>query len=149
DLISNSDTFEDLDFGGPVALECEHEIDLTITRDARLDGFLVWLNLETVEGEVIDILAHEHCWLPVYLPAFDPGLVVQPGDRIRATVSRLLCENGLNPDYIVKGSVATADGITHFFEYHAHHFRHSYRETRFYDRLFRDDTVPVAAAGPG
>ena len=33
------------------------------------------------------------------------------------------------------------------FEYHAHHFRPAYRQTPFYDRLFRSNTVPMAGNG--
>src|SRR5581483_7298305 len=66
DLISDVGVFEELDFtvtnDNP---EYDREVVMRLTKDKRLDGFLVWLNLETCRGELLDILDHEHCWLPV------------------------------------------------------------------------------------
>ena len=90
---------------GTVPLEYEHQIQLDIEKDGRLDGFCVWLNLCTADDEWIDILANEHCWLPVWLPAFDPGIQVKRGDRIEGSVICTLAENGLNPDFIVRGKL--------------------------------------------
>ena len=67
---------EDLDFRAEVPLESAHLVCLTINRDARLDGFLVWLNLQTHADCCIDILRDRHCWLPVFLPVFDNGVSV-------------------------------------------------------------------------
>src|ERR1051325_684242 len=78
---------EGLDFTRRGEPEYEHPLELSIERDARVSGFVAWLNLYTAEGEVIDILEAEYCWLPVYLPVFDEGVEVREGDRIRGVVS--------------------------------------------------------------
>jgi amino acid adenylation domain-containing protein len=146
-LISDTDVFEDLHHVGPVKLEEQHEIMLTINRDARLDGFLVWLTLDTLPGETIDILAHEHCWLPVYLPAFYPGVDVKRGETLTATITRTLADNRFNPDYKIEGCLARTDGTWLEFTYDAHHFKPLYRQAPFYQRLFAGDVIPTKPAG--
>ncbi len=73
-LISDAGVFEDLDFTGHVDPASEREVTLTISRDARLDGLLLWINLHTCEGAVIDTLEQHYSWLPVYFPAFGEGV---------------------------------------------------------------------------
>jgi len=140
-LLSNADIFEDLDFNRPIALEETHAIELRIDRPSRFDGFLVWLNLHTIEGEVIDILEHEYSWLPVYLPVFHPGVEVVPGDRIVATLARTLCENRLNPDFTITGSLLRRQGESLDFVCTSYHFRDRYRQHPFYQQLFADDPL--------
>src|SRR5262249_52625622 len=66
-IISNIETFEDLDFrnGNKIEQNYEHEIDFVVNKNAKLSGFLLWINIHTIENEVIDVLEHEHSWLPV------------------------------------------------------------------------------------
>jgi amino acid adenylation domain-containing protein/non-ribosomal peptide synthase protein (TIGR01720 family) len=142
-LLSNIEVFEDLDFAHPVPLAYSHEVDLRITKNSRLDGFLVWLNLYPVPEEVIDILEHEHCWLPVCFPVFYPGIEVSSGDRIKAVISSQLCENHLNPDYKVKGSLIKQDGEVIDFDYDSFHYRRSFRKTPFYNSLFSADSLKM------
>ncbi len=138
-LLSPEGVFEYLDFSRPIAPEESHAILLPIDRKARLDGFLVWLKLHTIDGEVIDILEHEYSWLPVYMPVFEPGIEVEPGDRIKATVTRSLCDNGFNPDYVIDGALIRADGTRIPFTHASYHHRPQSRPHPFYERLFRDD----------
>jgi acyl transferase domain-containing protein/acyl-CoA synthetase (AMP-forming)/AMP-acid ligase II len=139
-VISSAAVFEDLDYNQPIALEDTHAIDLQIDRDARLDGFVVWLNLHTIEGEVINTLQYEYCWLPVFVPVFDPGLRVTAGDRIVATIERRLCENRLNPDFRVRGRVLRGNGEQFEFAHDSLHHESPYRATPFYRRLFERDS---------
>jgi amino acid adenylation domain-containing protein len=143
-VVSTSGAFEELDFQSAVPLESSHDIELRITRDCRLDGFVVWLRLETMPGEVIDILQHEHCWLPVFLPVFDPGVMVSVSDIIRAKVTRSLCPNGINPDYRISGSIARSHNDEILFDYTSHHDRKLFRQSRFYERLFAGGEPRVA-----
>ena len=112
---------------------------MTISQNAELNGFLVWLNLHTVEGEVIDILEYEYSWLPVYLPVFHPGIQVSAGDTIQATCERLLCENGLNPDYHFKGHIIKQTGEVIEFEHHSYHHQQVFKQTPFFQKLFAQD----------
>jgi len=142
-LISDVETFEDLDFAGYVEPEYEREVTLTITESSRLDGFLLWLNLDTGAGEVIDNLAHPYSWLPVYFPAFDPGIEVSEGDVIKAVCSSTLCDNGVNPDYRIKGSLIRRSGEVIDFSYESFHHQRSYQKTEFYERLFSEDSIRI------
>ena len=146
DLISDVGTLEDLDHQrGMTAPAYEREEHLTITRSGRIDGFLVWLNLYTAGDEMIDILRHEHCWLPVFFPAFYPGLEVLAGDRIEMRVRSTLCDNGLNPDYHLCGSVFRGERSTTTFEYHSYHYKPVFQASPFYRHLFGEDRQPAIA----
>ena len=142
-LASEVGVFEDLDYTRPAQAESRHDIDLAVTRDAPVCGFLVWLTLDTMPGATLDILEHEHCWLPVWLPVWDPPLPLREGDRIVAEVRRSLWHNGLNPDYALAGEVRRAGEVLHSFEYRAHHADRDYRASPLYQRLFDGDRVPV------
>lgn len=146
-LGSETAVFEDLDFSAYSEPEYSRRIDLTITRDGRVDGFLVWLTLHTIPGEVIDTLEHEHCWLPVYLPVFYPGVEVKRGDRIEAIVSGKLCDNGLNPDYQVKGRLIRQSGEAIDFVYDSLHYRQVERRNPFYERILDGETIKVRKSG--
>ncbi|MCU0532504.1 MAG: amino acid adenylation domain-containing protein [Hydrococcus sp. Prado102] len=135
-LLSNVDVLEDLDFTQPINTEESHDINFTISKNGRLDGFLVWLNLHTIEGEEIDILEHEYCWLPVYFPVFESGIEVSYGDVIEAVCTRKLCENNLNPDYFVEGCLHKNNGEVIRFEYASYHYKNIYKQTPFYQKLF-------------
>ncbi|MEH1980803.1 TubC N-terminal docking domain-related protein [Nostoc sp.] len=140
-IISTSSTFEDLDFAGIVEPEYSHEGNLTILKYSRLDGFVVWLNLHTIEGEVIDVLEHEYCWLPVYFPVFSPGIEVSEGDKIEFTCSSSLCDNNLNPDYKIEGSLIKITGEKISFEYHSDHYKRVFKQKPFYEKVFSQYTA--------
>ena len=143
DLISNEQVFEDLDFTGQISPEFSNEAVFTLSRRARLDGFLVWLNLLTCSGETIDILAQEYCWLPVYLPVFHPGIEVSEGDTIKVVVSSVLSKNQLNPDYRVKGKLVKRNGEEANFDYDSPHNQHVFGGTRFYKELFAGASIKI------
>ncbi len=152
-VISGSGDFEALDFTGHAAEETVHQFSLTINSDSRLDGFLVWLTLETMEGELIDTLEHEHCWLPVFVPAFYPGAGVSRGDTLSVRCTRSLCGNGINPDFELTGVLSGENREETSFSFSMPHFETRYRETPFYQKLFRGDNIPMdrepGGRGPG
>lgn len=135
-IISTSSIFEDLNFSGIIEPEYSHEGNLTILKDSRLDGFVVWLNLHTIEGEVIDVLEHEYCWLPVYFPVFYPGIQVSEGDKIEVICSGFLCDNKLNPDYHIEGSAIKKTGEKIHFKYYSYHYKKLFKQTPFYQYVF-------------
>ncbi len=145
-LLSTTGVLEDLDFTGMSRPEFDRTEVLHITRAGRIDGFLVWLNLYTTADEVIDILDHEHCWLPVFFPVFSPAVIAQAGDRIELTISSRLCDNGLNPDYIVQGRLVRQHGAPIRFEHRSYHYKPVYRQAPFYRRLFAGDQIHTRSA---
>jgi hypothetical protein len=109
-LLTSSGIFEELDFLGRVSSSYRREVKLRVEREGQMNGLLVWLNLYTdEEAEVIDILEHEHCWLPVYMPVFESEVEVREGDEIVAEIRGEKSENGLNPDYEIRGEVRHRD----------------------------------------
>lgn len=140
-LLSNQEIFEELDFTKLVSTEFSHKINLTISLPGRLDGFLVWLNLQTIEGECIDVLEQEYSWLPVYFPVFEPGIEVNIGDVIEAVCTRTLCENNLNPDYALRGRILKKNGEYIGFEYISYHQKQLFKQNPFYQRLFADNNL--------
>lgn len=141
-LLAEPAVFEHLDYRGPTDPEPRHETEFVVRRAGRLDGFLVWLTLDTGAGDRLDILRHEHCWLPVFLPAFDAAEQIRGGDRIRSVSEARLCEDGLHPDYLVHGTVLRGGREPEAFRYTSPHHQRVFRATPFYDRMFAGDVIP-------
>ena len=114
-----------------------------MNRSGRLDGFLVWLHLDMGQGEVIDILEGEYAWFPVFFPVFYPGIEVSEGEVIEAICSSTLSENGVKPDYTIKGSLRAKDGSAISFAYESVHHKRVYQATPFYELLFKEDAIPI------
>ncbi|MEB3358049.1 MAG: amino acid adenylation domain-containing protein [Synechococcales bacterium] len=141
-LLSNQAIFEELDFTKLVPTDSSHRINLTINMPGRLDGFLVWINVQTIAGECIDVLENkESNWQPVYFPVFDPGIEVATGDTVEAICTRTLCENNLNPDYAIQGRILKKDGEPIDFKYVSYYRKHLFKQTPFYQRLFSDKNL--------
>ncbi|MDD9965434.1 MAG: amino acid adenylation domain-containing protein, partial [Myxococcales bacterium] len=139
-LLGAPQVFEDLDFRVFTEPETRHRAVHRIARHGRLDGFLVWLTLDTGYGSPIDILEHEHCWLPVFLPAFD-SLDVQEGDSIEAVAGALLSQTK-HPAYFVEGTLRRQAHGTLPFRYDSPRHGRAFRASPFYRRLFSDSRVP-------
>jgi len=135
-LASDAGVFEDLDFSRSIPAELHSTVKLNINRNATIDGFLLWLNLHTVEDELIDVLADEYNWLPVFFPVFYPGLEVSEGDTIEAVCSVISSAEQLTPDYRIQGTVVRANGERFDFDYHSPHHPASFRDDAFYKLLF-------------
>jgi amino acid adenylation domain-containing protein len=108
-IISTTDIFEHLDFSNLIEENAVSDINLEIKRNARMDGFLLWINLYTMEDEIIDTLENEYVWLPLFIPVFYPGVEVVGGDTITARCQRVLSSDGFTPDYFIHG-VLTRQG---------------------------------------
>jgi thioester reductase-like protein len=141
---STTAVFEDLDFRHSIDPEFDQDIRLTIEHDGRIDGFLLWLNLHTMPGEMIDSLANVHNWLPVYWPIWYPSIEVNQGDVIEATGRSRLSEDGLNPDYEISGRLCRQNGEINPFHSRSALYSAGYRHHPFYQKLFTDDAIPVS-----
>lgn len=142
-VISGHGIFEDLDFTTVAKEESVDDIKLEIQKDSRMDGFLVWLTLQTIEGQVLDILENTHCWLPVFVPVFYPGVDMKAGDRIEAKCIRTLDENGINPDFKLKGVLNRKGRKNIGFQYDLPHFPKEYRSSSYYKKLFNNDRLTI------
>jgi SAM-dependent methyltransferase/acyl carrier protein len=135
-LVSESALFEDLDFSDRVDAEYKRRVTLRVIRGGRVDGFLLWLNLYTCEGELIDSLHGHYNWLPVFLPVFSPGVAVSEGDLIDLECSCVLADSALIPDYRVTGTLNRSAGGRVSFDFTSSYRRPSFRATPFYEKLF-------------
>jgi len=135
-LLASPSTFEDLDFSKLVPPEEEAEIDFTVSRTDILCGFVLWLNLYPGEDELLDSLNDKLSWLPVFFPAFYPGLAVSVGDVIHVRCTRRLGTDGRMPDYAVQGVVTRRQGQPVAFAYTSKHYAGAFRENPFYASLF-------------
>jgi acyl carrier protein len=138
DLASTVGTFEDLDFTVQVPVRYRRPLRLQITRAARIHGFLAWLHLLTGGGGELDILEHEHCWIPVFLPVFGEGVEVTSGDVIEAEVSASPALGRRHPDYRLTGQLTRAGRPAVDFDYTSWHSAAAHRASPFYARLFPD-----------
>jgi amino acid adenylation domain-containing protein len=146
-LLSDHCVFEDIGFHTPGQPEFTRSIRLTIERDGRLDGLLLWLNLFTGAGEVLDSLAEVTNWLPVFFPLFHPGVPVRAGDQIEANCSARLSDDGVHPDYCVSGMLTRAAGESLPFQFESPHRARTFGGTLFYQSLFQHSAAPPIKTG--
>ncbi|MYM84903.1 amino acid adenylation domain-containing protein [Duganella sp. FT50W] len=142
-IVSSTSVYEDLNFAGVVEEEFNHELSLTVEKDGRFDGFLLWMVLHLDQDEVIDILDHTYAWFPTYLPVFDPGVAVQAGDQLQLRCWSRISDNGVNPDYFVKGTLVRDGLVLQQFEHASLHHTKETRHGPFYRRLFGEENKTV------
>ena len=154
-LASDTGVFEDLDHTIDTPLQSDHLVTLSINRNAVLNGFLVWLDLEVDAGLTVDILDHPGSWLPVWLPAFPDGAAVSQGDHLSFTVSRRLNPNGLNPDFTLRGTLHRNAAEDIQFAYFSGHYGAGFRVEPVHAKLFTAQqgepawTIPVVPTMEG
>ncbi|HEU0079514.1 MAG TPA: AMP-binding protein, partial [Longimicrobiaceae bacterium] len=142
-FLSTDDLFEDLLFTGPLQPEYESTVELRITRDGRLDGFLLWIELSMGERVDVDSLAHECCWLPMFFPAFYPGVAVRAGDVLRAECTVRLAENKVHPEYRITGVLRKVDGGEEPFLFESLWRKPPEKANPFHRKLFLGTEIPI------
>ena len=145
-LLAEPAVFEDLDFAAPGVPMTAAPRTFTVTRAARFDGFLLWLNLFTDDDEMVDSLHDGLSWLPVFFSVFHPGVDVSPGDLVDVRWARTVRSGDRNPDYELHGSVDRIGRERLDFTVQSCLATMAYREGRFYEALFSDMDD---AASPG
>jgi amino acid adenylation domain-containing protein len=135
-FLSNPQVFEDLRFAGYIEPEYDSEVTFTIKRKARLDGFLLWLNLYLSKDDVIDSLQERLNWLPVFFPAFYPGQEVSEGDAIEAVCSCRLSKDGRSPDYRITGTLNRKEVEPITFSHSSPHRTSAFKSNAFYESVF-------------
>lgn len=137
---STEGIFEDLDFSeGEVSLGATLESTLVIKETKKIDGFVLWLDLEIDEEFDFTTLFVQSSWVPVYVPAFYPGIEARKGDVFRVKSSRQISGNNLNSDYLIKGDVLRDNVVILSFEYKLPHFDNGFKKSIFYEKLFYED----------
>jgi protein arginine N-methyltransferase 1 len=113
-LLSDEGVFEDLDFSNDLPDESERSLELTIRREGRMDGLLLWIELWIDDDHPISSLDRQTTWLPVCLPVFYPGIPVRPGDTLEVRCRVSPSADGVHPDYSVTGTLRGAAGSRDF-----------------------------------
>jgi amino acid adenylation domain-containing protein len=134
-IITEEADFEDLELTKEMEEEAEREINLKVLRRGKIDGFILWIRLETEEGMALDALEDDCNWLPVYYPVFYPGIEVNEADEIEMRGRRVTSDNGLNPDYIIKGKIKRIYGEDLQYKYESRRHPATYKEGGFYLEL--------------
>jgi non-ribosomal peptide synthase protein (TIGR01720 family) len=106
-----------------VPTQFERDLTLIVERAAPLSGFLLWIELETIDGSRLNSLTDLTSWLPVYCPVFEHEPVVAPGTVVRMACRSRLSDNGVNPDYFIEGQLTTTDGNSLRFSFESPHHR--------------------------
>lgn len=139
-LLGEPAVFEDLDFQGMLPEQWRGSANFEVTRPGHFDGFLLWTVVTMREGEIVDYLAHQHAWLPVFFPLPDGGTPVRAGERL-ATEWHWAPEDGERaPDY----SLAVSwDGGRRRSRYVTRHREPALNATAIHRRLWTP-TPPLA-----
>jgi amino acid adenylation domain-containing protein len=134
-LISDDQIFEKLDFRGSSNPASNCDVDLRISKRATLDGFLLWISLVPIEGELVNSLTGRYSWLPVFFPVFHPRVEVNEGDTIRASCFVVPNASGFTPDYRIAGNLCR-NGEALSFDYWSYRNGQRYHHNPFYSALF-------------
>lgn len=136
---STADVFEEINFNEEPVHESRGEIVLTILRDSMLDGFALWVRVETIPGETFESIDKSTAsWMPVYFPVFDPPISVRAGDTIRATASSNLADDRINRDYHLAGTVCAKGKPAIEFRHASYCYKPAVSANSFYRRLLRN-----------
>ncbi|WP_447041082.1 hypothetical protein [Streptomyces sp. DSM 118878] len=114
------------------------ELRLTATRPGKVDGLLLWLDLQgRPGGKRLDTLSTRTNWLPVYVPLLaDEQVSLDPGDVIELQVSCEPSADGVHPDYRFAGTVRHADGRRIPVTAESLYGGSTYRQTPLHKALF-------------
>ena len=139
-LISGESVFEQITCSDPClgsAATAEHQIRLTISREATLCGFALTLKLYgdmSGRGQPDCRYAGD---APVFVPVFMPGLQVGAGDRIEGRcVRRPSLGDQLHMDYHMEGQILYRDGGMKPFFYRLPFIQRVFQGSAFYKKLF-------------
>ncbi|MET0400290.1 MAG: amino acid adenylation domain-containing protein, partial [Longimicrobiaceae bacterium] len=150
-LLSDAGLFEDLDFTRASGPPRTRTVELRIGRGGRLDGFLLWIRFFVGERLAVDSLEHDASWLPVFFPAFYPGVEVAAGESLRLECSATLSRDGIHPDYHLRGVLRRLDGREEPVAFDSLHRRPPAAPNALHRRLVSAEGVrarPAAEARP-
>lgn len=112
-LICMPQTFECDDFNGILQEAQRRSLAFQVPSKARMDGFVLWVNLQVDGDNVIDAFKGYLSWAPVFLKTRPFNL--EKNDQINALCERNPGANGVNPDYTIKASIMRGGRQIHAF----------------------------------
>ncbi len=150
-LISEESIFEQITCSAPrvdTKAVAEHQFQLTISRPAKLCGFVLTVKLY---GDMSGDGQFDCCYeadAPMFVPVFMPGLQVESGDRIEGRcVRRLSTEDGRHMDYTLEGHLLFRHGGTKSFFYRLPFTQRVFEGSKFYKTLFSRTPIEELLSG--
>ncbi|MBI1398031.1 MAG: amino acid adenylation domain-containing protein [Betaproteobacteria bacterium] len=123
------------------------DIRLPVTREGVVSGLLLWLDLETAPGHVVDGRSGPGGLLPLLLPVFDTPVPVRPEDVIEVAVVRTGQGDLRQQDIHVRGVVRRGGTILATFDHVSRADADAVGATALHGRLFGADGIPVREGG--
>ncbi|MEE4185872.1 MAG: AMP-binding protein [Gammaproteobacteria bacterium] len=133
-LIAAPAAFEQLDFRAELSADYAGTAEFAVTRDARMDGLVLWTRLHNGADPPVDFLEHQQAWLPVWFP-LEASLQVRQGDIVRAEWSCSTPAGQLFPDYAVTVTHGPADGLQFESRYVSRHHETEVGQTALHREL--------------
>jgi amino acid adenylation domain-containing protein len=103
-LLADPAEFERLDFSAELEEGGAGELQFSLAHAGRIDGFLLWTVLDSGGDQLMDYLAHQQAWLPLFIPLPAGGREVAAGGRVQLRWSREVHE-GICPDYFLAAEI--------------------------------------------
>lgn len=147
-LLADPVVFEDLDFRGTLPEAGRGAGRFTLHRAGRLDGFLLWTVVTTAAGTSLDYLAHQHAWLPVFVPLPCESPTLPAGAAVAAEWDWAPGVDGLFPDYAIRCGFARAGSEERVTCLTRHHGT-SAGATPLHRRLLALQEAPAEGVAPG
>jgi len=144
--VSDVAEIEPLDFNGALRPTGSDHAELTFTRDGRMHGLALGVRLWIAADDPspIDSLSQPSNWLPVFAPLSGPGLAVRRGDRLTFDFRTTLSDDGVHPDYELRGALRRAGRRAVAVSWRSTHHHDGFRGSPFYRSLF-----PAVKPGSG
>ena len=150
-IVSNALVFEDLDFSGALDLDAKGHGVFEISRDARVDGYVLWTVVTTSGEESVDYLRNQQAWLPVFFPmgnvvdgsSVENGVTLCAGSAIDCLWTSSTSD-GVHPDYVLESSLDDDGAIRRKFVYSSAYDEKVYGATSVHRALWRNLTSDAA-----
>ncbi|MFQ5635355.1 MAG: amino acid adenylation domain-containing protein, partial [Gammaproteobacteria bacterium] len=143
-IVSDAHLFEDLDFGGALAVTTRGHAEFRIRRDARVDGYVLWTVVTTSGDESVDYLRNQQAWLPVFFPLGDTGdssgVAVREGDSITGNWT-VASADGIHADYRIESGVPGPGGARDTCVYASPFDETAHNATAVHRALWRGDDI--------
>jgi len=117
-LIDKPQIFEDINFQETLEENFKTSASFQVSSDCSFDGFLLWINLYVDYLTMIDSF-NGSVWGAIYMPVEKFSL--KKGDNINVEHTVRLSENGINPDYIIKGFIKREKHDIHNFSIYSYY----------------------------
>jgi protein arginine N-methyltransferase 1 len=110
---------------------------IRVHSSARIHGLMMWPRLWCTDVLYDSLETCGQSWAPVFVPISFNGIPVGPGDWINFEFTRSLTDDGVHPDYSLRGDLdrRSSSGVLSIEWSSCHHCK-LFRRTEVYRHLF-------------